>query len=163
MKGKVLLTAAILGILSVLTVAACTGPQGPAGPAGKGLEPQAQNLKLIMGEGEVITEAGEGGAAKDELTGEFHRWEPDVLVVFKGDTVKLTVENPRATAHMFTLPDFGVTTPILAKRGGKAEVTFVADKPGVFPYSCGLAYDQAQGFCALDHRRQVGYLIVLER
>jgi len=122
-----------------------------------------QNLKLIMGEGQVITETGEGGAAKDELTGEFHRWEPDVLVVFKGDTVKLSVENPRATAHMFTLPDFGVTTPILVKRGGKAEVTFVANKAGVFPYQCGLAYDQAQGFCALDHQRQVGYVIVLDR
>ena len=64
---------------------------------------------------------------------------------------------------MFTLPDFGVTTPILAPRGGKAEVTFVADKAGVFQYQCGLVYDPNQTYCALDYRRQVGYLIVVEK
>ena len=64
---------------------------------------------------------------------------------------------------MFTPPDFGVTTPILAPRGGKAEGIFVADKAGVFPYRCGLVYDPNQKYYALDHRRQVGYLIVLEK
>ena len=160
-------------LVVVLLLAACAGPaglQGPAGPAGPqgpaGSQgpagpqgPATQNLSIIMGEGEIIQEVN----GEEELTGEFHRWEPSVLVVNKGDTVNLTVTNPRGHAHSFILPEFGVVTPRLESRGGTAEVSFVADKAGTFQFACGLPYDEELGDCGLDHKRQAGYLIVLER
>ncbi len=114
-----------------------------------------------MGEGETIEEVDE----EEVLTDEFHRWEPGVLVVYKGDTVNLEVSNPRSKAHSFILPDFGVATPKLDPRGGTASVEFVADKAGVFQYACGVPYSREGGAldCNADHQRQVGYLIVLDR
>ena len=154
-------------LVVVLLLAACAGPAGPQGPAGPAGSqgpagpqgPATQNLSIVMGEGEIIQEVN----GEEELTGEFHRWEPSVLVVNKGDTVNLTVTNPRSHAHSFILPEFGVVTPRLESRGGTAEVSFVADKAGTFQFACGLPYDEELGNCGLDHKRQVGYLIVLER
>jgi len=117
-----------------------------------------QNFDLVMGEGETMAEVD----GEEEIVAEFHRWEPDVIVVNKGDTVDLTVSNPRSHAHSFILPDFGVVTTRLEPRGGTAQVSFVADKAGVFQFACGLPPDEALGDCAPDHRRQVGYLIVLD-
>ncbi len=54
-------------------------------------------------------------------------------------------------------------TPEMESRGGTAEVSFVADKAGIFQFACGLPYAEEWGNCGLDHKRQVGYLIVLER
>lgn len=136
------------------------GPAGPQGPAGE-IQPAIQELSIIMGEGETIEEVDE----EEVLTDEFHRWEPSALVVYKGDTVKLEVSNPRSKVHSLVLPDFGVVTPELEPRGGTATVEFVADKAGVFQYACGVPYDREGGAldCDLDHQRQVGYLIVLNR
>lgn len=125
--------------------------------------PAVQEFTIVMGEGEVITEAeGEAGATEDRLTGEFHRWEPSVLVVHKGDIVKLTVKNPRSTRHSFSLADYGVITPDLEPRTGEARVQFVADKAGSFTYICNTEPKEG-GYCALDHKRQTGTLLVLER
>ncbi len=168
---KILIVIAVT-LMASLILSACqgaTGPAGPAGPAGPvgsagsagKVEPTVQNFSIALGEGKVIGEVGE----KDEITGEFHRWEPSVLVVNKNDTVILNVTNPRSKVHSFLLPDFGVATPGMEPRGGTATVEFVADKAGVFQYSCGIPFDRDAGAldCNLDHKRQVGYLIVLER
>ena len=133
--------------------------------AAEAVSPKTHHLKVIMGEGEVIgeTETGEEG---EEIIGEFHRWEPPVLVVNRGDTVVLTVENPRGHVHSFVLTDFGIDTGELATRGGSATVEFVADKAGVFMWECGIDpadYRDRPEMCDLDHARQTGYLIVLER
>lgn len=120
--------------------------------------PKTQNITVIMGEGEVIEEID----GKETLTGEFHRWEPDVIVVRKGDTVILNVRNPRSHAHSLVLTAFEADTGVLAPRGGAKTVQFVANKAGVFEYRCGLPPDEALGYCDPDHRRQVGYLIVLD-
>lgn len=112
-----------------------------------------------MGEGKIVQEVGE----EEEITGEFHRWEPGVLVVNKGDFVRLTVTNPRSNAHIFTLPDFGVATPRLEERVGTATVEFTADKAGVFQFKCGLPHDHEAGDCNPDHSYQTGYLVVLDR
>ena len=122
--------------------------------------PETQNLSLRMGEGKIIQEVGE----EDAITGEFHRWEPSVLVVNKGDSVVLTVENPRSKYHSFALPEFSVATPKLEPRGGTATVTFTADKAGTFQFVCSTPFSREGDAtdCNLDHERQVGYLIVLE-
>ena len=152
MKKVFVVVGAVLLVGLTLAIVGCQGPAGSQ-------EPATQNLSIRMGEGEVVQEV----QGKEELTGEFHRWEPEVLVVHKGDKVALTVANPRSRAHSFVLPDFGVATPRLEARTGKATVEFTADKAGVFQFACGLAPDEAAGNCDPDHQRQVGYLIVLDQ
>ncbi len=152
-----------MSIVASLILSACqgaVGPAGPAGPSGK-VEPAVQNLSIILGEGKTIGEVND----EEEITGEFHRWEPSVLVAFKGDTIKLTVTNPRSKVHSLIIPDFGVATPKLDPRGGTATVEFTVDKAGVFQFACGTNFsrDGDAKDCNLDHKRQVGNLIVLER
>jgi hypothetical protein len=118
-----------------------------------------QKFNLIMGEGEVIGEVG----GKDQIIGEFHRWEPPVLVAFKGDTVVINVSNPRRHTHTLVIPDYGISTKVLAPRGGSETVRFSASKTGTFQFVCGLPHDEATGACDPDHRRMTGYLIVLDR
>ncbi len=144
---KKILIAGTIVLVASLLLSACQ-----AGPV-------TQDYSIIMGEGKIIQEVN----GEETITGEFHRWEPPVLVAYEGDTIRLTVKNPRGHAHSFVLPEFGVTTPILEKRGGTAVVEFTASKAGIFQFACGLPYDEAEGNCGLDHKRQVGHLIVLKR
>ncbi|MBI2185221.1 MAG: hypothetical protein HYU39_09730 [Thaumarchaeota archaeon] len=141
------------------------GTQGPPGPAGPGTTPKVQKLRIELGEGEIVQEV----QGKEELAGDFHRWEPDTLVVRKGDTVELTVVNPRHNTHSFTLSAYNVDTgpitgrdlqPDVAKR--TVTVKFVADKAGVFKYECAIKFDEAKKECNPDHARMVGYLTVLD-
>ncbi len=143
------------GLIASLILAGC------AAPAAESEHGSHQSLTLRMGEGEIIREVD----GVDKLDGEFHRWEPAVLVVHKGDEVTLTIENPRSKYHSFALPEFGVVTPKLEPRGGTATVEFTADKAGVFQYACGVPFSREGDAtdCNEDHKRQVGYLIVLEK
>lgn len=122
-------------------------------------EPVTQVLDILLGEGEIIREV-EG---KDILDGEFHRWEPDTLVVRKGDWVVLNVKNPRKNVHSLVIPAYGVDTGPLAGRTGEARVEFLAYDAGVYPILCGIDFVEGAGLCDPDHKRMVGYLIVLER
>jgi plastocyanin len=66
-------------------------------------------------------------------------WLPSVIAVQQGDKVKLTLKNlvPGAdNKHGFTIPAYNVTEVVT--RDEPKTVTFVADKAGVFPYSCQL-------------------------
>ena len=66
-------------------------------------------------------------------------WLPSVIAVEQGDKVKLTLKNqvPGASnQHGFTIPAYNITEVVT--RGEPKVVTFVADKPGVFQYSCQL-------------------------
>lgn len=66
-------------------------------------------------------------------------WLPSVIAVQQGDKVKLTLKNqvPGASnQHGFTIPAYNITEVVT--RGEPKIVTFVADKPGVFQYSCQL-------------------------
>ncbi len=148
---KKILVVVAMALIAAVLLSACQG----------GGEPATQNLSIRMGEGEIIQEVN----GTDVLNGEFHRWEPSVLVVNKGDKVVLTVENPRSKYHSFSLPDFGVVMPRLEPRGGTTTVEFIADKAGVFQFACAVPFNREGGAkdCDLDHKRQVGYLIVLER
>ena len=153
MRKKIVLLVTTAVMVISLILAGCAAPTAQSSP-------ETQNLSLRMGEGKIIQEVGE----EDAITGEFHRWEPSVLVVNKGDTVVLTVENPRSKYHSFALPEFGAATPALEPRGGTATVTFTADKAGTFQFVCGTPFSREGDAtdCNLDHERQVGYLIVLE-
>jgi nitrosocyanin len=66
-------------------------------------------------------------------------WLPSVIAVEQGDKVKLTLKNqvPGASnQHGFTIPAYNITEVVT--RGEPKTITFVADKPGVFQYSCQL-------------------------
>jgi len=64
---------------------------------------------------------------------------PSVLVVHKGDTVKIKVINNIKTdppQHGFAIPDFKIEEVV--NRGETKEVQFTADKAGVFEIKCQL-------------------------
>ncbi len=66
-------------------------------------------------------------------------WLPGSLTVEQGDKVKLTLKNqvPGASnQHGFTIPGYSITEVVT--RGTPKTITFVADKAGVFPFSCQL-------------------------
>ena len=66
-------------------------------------------------------------------------WLPSVIAVEQGDKVKLTLINNvpgAANQHGFTIPAYNITEVVT--RGVPKTITFTADKPGPFPYSCQL-------------------------
>ena len=66
-------------------------------------------------------------------------WLPSVIAVEQGDKVKLTLKNlvPGAdNKHGFTIPAYNITEVVT--RDEPKTVTFVADKAGVYPFSCQL-------------------------
>ncbi len=165
--------------------AACQG--GVAGPV-------TRDFSIVVGEGKIVTVHGHeaeevdgehddeeadighddeeiemnGEAEEIEIVGSFHRWEPAVLMAYKGDTIRLEVTNLRGSAHSFMLKEFLVDTGSLQPRGGTAIVEFTVDKAGIFQFVCGLEYEDEEtgeltGDCAPDHKQMVGYFIVLER
>ena len=146
MKPKLLIFLLAAGL--VLVLAACQSAQGA----------QTQNLTVLMGEGEVISEVD----GEEVLTGEFHRWEPNILVVHKGDNVVLTVQNPRKHFHSFFLPGYNLDSGPLTPRTGEVTLEFTADEAGVFQWICNIPPDLAEEECDPDHATMVGYLIVLD-
>ena len=63
-------------------------------------------------------------------------WEPTTIVAKKGDTVTLKLINRHADEHGFEIAAFGVKEVV---DGNKAkDVTFKADKAGIFPIKCQL-------------------------
>jgi len=149
----------VLTILITMVLLAGIGLLPRHSPIPPAAAAKVQRYNLIMGEGEVIAEV----AGKEQVIGDFHRWEPPVLVAFKGDTVLINVTNPRRHTHSLVIPDYAVSTKVLSPRGGSETVRFVASKTGTFQFLCGIPHDEATGACDLDHRRMTGYLIVLDR
>ncbi|MFQ5837875.1 MAG: hypothetical protein ACE5HJ_03740 [Thermoplasmata archaeon] len=157
--GRILWVTVIVAVVAIaLSAVALSASYAP--------EPQrTQKFTVVMGEGEIIGENPDTG--EEEIIGEFHRWEPAVLVVNKGDLVILTVKNPRSHNHSFVLEAFGVDTGTLPGKlaqppgGSEVEVQFVPDKAGVFRWKCGVEHVHDTWDCDEDHVRMVGYLVVL--
>ena len=104
---------------------------------------------LITGRGAI------GGPAKS------HLFDPQMLVVRRGDTVTLRVLNQSNFRHGIELVGQGVRTKELA--GGESdEISFTAQQPGIFEYRCYVPYDPAAGSCSPDHEKMVGHLVVIE-
>ncbi|MCL4377572.1 MAG: cupredoxin domain-containing protein [Actinobacteria bacterium] len=101
----------------------------------------------------------------DQLITSFEEWVPNVIVVSKGDTVKLQVSNPLESIHSLAIPDFNVDTGSIAPKGGTATIEFVADKAGTFPFMCNTKWDSTKNpeLCEPDHEMMTGTLIVLDR
>ncbi len=140
--GTALVTSLISIALSLLTVGSAAPPLRPA--------PAVLDLSLL------ITSSGTvGGPA------ETHLYNPQLLVARRGDTVRLRVMNQSFFRHGIEIADYGVRTGEL--NGGQSEdVTFTADKPGIFPFRCYTPYDPATATCALDHAHMIGHLVVID-
>lgn len=66
-------------------------------------------------------------------------WVPTSITAKKGDTVKLKLVNKLPNDHGYSIPGFNVGVVVPAEGpNGNAEVTFTADKAGVFPINCQL-------------------------
>jgi len=79
---------------------------------------------------------------------------PTVIEVNQGETVTIALTNIEQTTdelHGFGLLDYNFN--IVVDPGETKTVTFVASKPGVFPYYC-------TNFCSALHQEMQGYLIV---
>jgi nitrous-oxide reductase len=82
---------------------------------------------------------------------------PTAIEVNQGDTVKIAMTNIEQTTdelHGLGLLDYNIN--VVVDPGETKTVTFVADKPGVFPYYC-------TNFCSALHQEMQGYLIVKGR
>ena len=147
LAGITLIIAVVAVALSLLTL---TLP-APAGPA-EVLSPATIDLSmLITGSGAI------GGPA------ESHLFDPQMLVVRRGDTVRLQVMNRSFFRHGIEIIGYGVRTGELTGGPHGAEtLTFVASKSGIFEYRCYLPHDPATATCAPDHERMVGHLVVVE-
>jgi len=83
-------------------------------------------------------------------------WLPSVIAVEQGDKVKLTLKNqvPGAGAsnqHGFTIPAYHIAEVVT--HGTPKTITFVADKPGVFPYFCQLHAAHIGGSLIVEPRK----------
>ena len=63
-------------------------------------------------------------------------WVPESIFAKKGDTVKLKLINKLDAEHGFKIAAFGVEKVVAAQAA--EDVTFTADKAGIFPISCQL-------------------------
>ena len=76
------------------------------------------------------------------------------LLVKEGDTVKLHIDNVEQAydaTHGFAINSYNINISI--EPGEHSDVTFVADKAGVFPMYC-------TEFCSALHLEMAGYLLV---
>lgn len=77
------------------------------------------------------------------ISGGAYFFNPKVMEVNKGDTVKITLVNSGGF-HDLTIDEFNVRTKQL--EGGQSEmITFVADKSGSFEYYCSVGSHRAMG------------------
>ena len=79
---------------------------------------------------------------------------PDIIRVKEGETVHLhitSVEQAYDATHGFALGSYDVNLSL--EPGRHSNVTFVADRAGVFPYYC-------TEFCSALHLEMAGYLLV---
>lgn len=77
------------------------------------------------------------------VTGSNFAFAPNVLIVKKGETVKITLKNTDGF-HDLKIDEFNVATKRI--RGGESEtITFVANKIGNFEYYCSVGEHRAMG------------------
>ena len=148
LAGMALIVALVAVALSLLTFAAPAGPV-PASPTPA---PVTIDLSMLI--------AGRGAIGGPALS---HLYDPQMLVVRRGDTVRLRVTNASHFRHGIEIVGYGVRTgELTAGPRGSETLTFTANKPGIFEYRCYLPYDPATATCSPDHDRMVGHLIVID-
>ncbi len=142
--GSLLIALTAVAVSMLAVTASSPGPPAAASRATISLS------LLITGRGAI------GGPAQDHL---FH---PQMLVVHRGDTVRLRVMNQTFFRHAIEIAGYGIRTGELIGGNASELLTFTAEKPGIFEYRCYLPHDPATATCAPDHDRMIGHLVVIE-
>jgi len=112
---------------------------------------QEDPFKVVGGE-EGIERKADGVHVK--MTAVRSHFTPDTIRVKKGDTVHLhitNVEQAHDATHGFAIASYNINLSL--EPGEHANVTFKADKEGVFPLYC-------TEFCSALHLEMAGYLLV---
>jgi len=147
-SGAVILIALLAVALSLLVLSAPAGvSRTPAAPA-----PATIDLSLLItGRGAI------GGPAQS------HLYDPQFLVVRRGDRVRLRITNASHFRHAIEITGYGLRTgPLTGGPQAAGTLAFVADKPGIFEYRCYLPYDPAAATCSPDHAEMIGHLVVID-
>lgn len=143
----VLAWTALLIALAAIVVSAGAFRRSPGGAPAPGAH--IDIWMLITGQG------GIGGPATS------HLYDPQMMVVRRGDTVRMRVMNQSLFSHATEIVGLGVRTKALA--GGEAdELTFTPTRTGIFEYRCVLPYNPATGTCSPDHDTMIGHLVVID-
>jgi len=82
----------------------------------------------------------------------YDKFYPQTVVVLKGDTVKIVLNNTDEMDHGFAIDAYGISQ--IVKAGQTITIDFVADKAGVFTFYCTAP-------CGPGHSEMTGQLIVL--
>lgn len=65
---------------------------------------------------------------------EVYAFTPATVTVMAGDTLRLTLLNPEDDAHTFVMPGLALALP----GQSRTDTTYVARRPGIYPFSCSL-------------------------
>ena len=119
-----------------------------------GVDPiKAEKAEHAVTSGEERIERN-GGEVDVFMTAIRSHYTPDTIRVEEGKTVNLhitNVERSKDATHGFAIGSHNVNLSL--EPGEHADVTFVADKPGVWPMYC-------TEFCSALHLEMAGYLLV---
>lgn len=83
---------------------------------------------------------------------EVYRWDPGTLFVNKGETVRLKILGINGSSHPFVIE--GTDIRGIVRQGEETEVTFRADKEGIYRLICHTHLDAAH------HGPMIGYIVV---
>ena len=149
-----------------------------------GVAPRTLAVTVTIDEGMIVTgwnnscqcavEIDTPAADTEKVVGEYVRWAPNVIIINAGDTVRLTVKNPRGGDHSFAIDATagafsGTTTSgtVQGRRnsgnpaGTEVTIEFTALKPGTYVFLCTIPFDDALNKCHPDHETLTGTLVVL--
>ncbi len=175
--GKTLLIAVVLGALF-----GAIGGFAAGTLTGRGA--RTVSYTVTIDEGLIVTgwnstcncstEIDSAYADTEKVVGEYVRWAPNVIIINQGDTVRLTVKNPRGGDHSFAIEAqagaFSGTTSSGTVQGRDnsgnplgTEVTieFTALSKGTYVFRCVTPFDPVANHCHPDHDSLTGTLIVL--
>src|SRR3989344_6435846 len=94
-----------------------------------------------------------GNVVEINITANKNKWDPTLITVKAGDTVKINLINEDPYDHGFAIEAFGINKRMLVKQ--KATIEFVASKKGDFPFYCSVP-------CGEGHFEQTGHFIVTD-
>jgi len=94
-----------------------------------------------------------GNIVEINITANKNEWNPTLITVKAGDTVKINLINEDAYDHGFAIEAFGINKRMFAKQ--KTSVEFVASKKGDFLFYCSVP-------CGEGHFKQTGHLIITD-
>ena len=137
-------------VLALLALAAI-GLSACAGSAAAGLEPGARTIYMAAIEPKGGTTAdsepfpaatlpGGGGylLKEPDETGRWevstYRWSQNEIVAVEGDTLTLEILGVNGASHPSRIEGYDISFEV--KRGELTEVTFTADKPGIYRFIC---------------------------